>query len=85
MPDIRDNLVSFADFTDVGSTILPNADGGGILNFCYDKQIVLTKDFCILRLRLADIVDCNHKRKSHPAYAASTVFLLPTWNLYCPP
>lgn len=29
------------------------------------------------RLRLADIVDCNQKRNSHPAYAASTVFLLP--------
>ena len=65
--DIRDNL---ADFADRGSTIMLM-----LMVVSYqilvNKQIVLAKDFGTLWLRLADIVDYNHKHDSHPAYAAS--------------
>ena len=61
VPDIQDNLVSLADFADRGSTIMLTADGGAIAN----------SDFGTWLLRLADIVDYNHKHDSHSAFAAS--------------
>ena len=71
MPDIQDNLVSFADFAYRGSIIMLTADGGAMTNSFNEKQIVLIKDFGTWRLRLADIVDYNHKHDSHLAFAAS--------------
>ena len=69
MPDIQDNLVSFADFAYRGSTIMLTADGGAMTNSF--NETVLIKDFGTWRLRLADIVDYNHKHDSHLAFAAS--------------
>ena len=39
--DLQDNLVSFSDFTDQGSTILLNCYGGIISSSLNDKRIVL--------------------------------------------
>ena len=38
VPDLSDNLVSFADFTDKGSTILLDSAGGVISNSLNDKR-----------------------------------------------
>ena len=70
VPDIQDNLASFADFVDRGSTIIFTADCGAITIF-----LMIHKLFCSKILVhggiLADIVGYNHKHDSHPAFAAS--------------
>ena len=62
VPDLSDNLVSFADFTDKGSTILLNSAGGVISNSLNDKQIVLKKDIGTWRLSLSDVANYDHKQ-----------------------
>ena len=71
MPDLQDNLVSFSDFTDKGSTVLLNFDGGIISNSLNDKQIVLKKDVGTWCLHLSDIANYDHVQDSHSTYSAS--------------
>ena len=71
VPDLSDNLVSFADFTDKGSTILLDSAGGVISNSLNDKQIVLKKDIGTWRLSLSDIANYDHKQDSYMVYSAS--------------
>ena len=71
MPDLQDNLVSFSDFTDKGSTVLPISDGGIISNSLNEKQIVLKKDVGTWRLHLSDIANYDHVQDSASIYSAS--------------
>ena len=71
VPDLSDNLVSFADFTDKGSTILLDSAGGVISNSLNDKRIVLKKDVGTWRLSLSDIANYDHKQDPYTVYSAS--------------
>ena len=64
MPDLQDNLVSFSDFTDKGSTVLLNSDGGIISNSFNDKRIVLIEDIGTWRLHLSDTANYDHVQDS---------------------
>jgi hypothetical protein len=61
VPGIQDNLVSFSDFTNRGSTVELTEAGGLISNSFNDKRIVLTKDFGTWRLQLSDVASYDHQ------------------------
>ena len=71
VPGSQDNLVSFSDFTNKGSTVLLSSDAGIISYSLNDKQIVLKEDIGTWRLHLPDIANYDHMQDSASIYSTS--------------